>query len=70
MEVDIKMKGEEKHIIERPWQSPLTPREALYDNRVELAKDLKKLREQLFPRIQTYEADNFHGFPRIDTIES
>ena len=61
------MKGEEKHIIERPWQPPSTLRESLYDDRVELAKDLKRLREESFPRIQTYDADNFHGFPRIES---
>jgi hypothetical protein len=67
--VDMKMKGEEKYIFERAWQPPSTPRESLYDDRVELAKDLKKLREQSFPQIETYEADNFHGYPRIEMSE-
>ena len=65
----MEMKGEERHIIERAWQPPFTPRESLYDNRIELPKDLKKFREKSFPRIETYEADNFHGYPRIETSE-
>lgn len=65
-QVDMKMNGEEKYIFERAWQPPSTPRESLYDDRVELARDLKKLIEQSFPQIETYEADNFHGYPRIE----
>ena len=67
--VDVKIKGEEKYIFERAWQPPSTPRESLYDDRVELARDLKKLIEQSFPLIETYEADKFHGYPRIEMSE-
>lgn len=63
------MKGEEKYIFERTRQPPSTPREFLYDDRVELASDLKKLIEQSFPQIEMYQADNFHGHPRIEMSE-